>query len=121
MNHVDAAYELLLQRLELVRTRAHLKSKQGGLTVVDQSLLDYVQTQVYGLTPDMNVLDPTIREHVEAFTKKVVFSKLNAGAKASLLKSESSPSKDRAKDKKQRKERLKREAAAKAKLLQQGE
>ena len=45
---------------------------------------------------------------------------LKAGAKA-LLKSESSPSKDRAKDKKQRKERLKREAAAKAKLLQQGE
>jgi hypothetical protein len=118
MNHVDVAHDLLLQRLEVVRTRAHLKSKTGGLTVTDQAMLDYVQTQMYGLTPDMNILDQSVRAHIEAFQKKVIYSKLNAGAKAALTKPSGSPKAD---NKKQRKERLKRDAAAKAKLLQQGE
>ena len=117
-NHMDVAFELLLQRLEVVRTRVHLKSKQGGLTVTDTALLDFVNTQLYGMTPDMNVLDPSVRKHIEAFNKKVLFSKLNAGAKASLLKQDPSHTSPKAKDRKQRKERLKREAAAKAKALQ---
>ena len=119
MNHVDVAHDLLLQRLEVVRTRAHLKSKSGGLTVTDHAMLDYVQTQMYGLTPDMNILDPSIRAHIENFQKKVNFAKLNAGAKAALSKP--APGSPKVADRKQRKERLKREAAAKTKLLQPGE
>ena len=119
MNHVDVAHDLLLQRLEVVRTRAHLKSKQGGLTVTGHAMLDYVQTQMYGLTPDMNILDPSIRSHIENFQKKVNFAKLNAGAKAALSKP--APGSPKVADRKQRKERLKWEAVAKTKLLQPGE
>ena len=68
----------------------------------------------------MNVLDPSIRGHINTFQNKVLFSKLNAGAKAGLFSGKPKTSPRKA-DRNHRKERLKRDAAAKAKLLQPGD
>ena len=115
LNHIDVAYELLTQRLELIRQRAHAKSKPGGATLTDKAMIDYVSNQLYGLNPDIASLDPVIRKHIESFHKKVVFSQLNAGAKAEIgKKTPEDPPKPS--DKKARKERLKRQEAAAKKL-----
>jgi hypothetical protein len=71
---------------------------------------------LYGLNPDIASLDPVIRKHIESFHKKVVFSQLNAGAKAEIGKKATPEDPPKPSDKKARKERLKRQEAAAKKL-----
>ena len=112
-NTLDETTQLLLHRFQIIRTREHLKSAHGALTVGDEALLDYIQTELYGVHPGQHVVDPKIKGLLEAFGQKVLYSKLAAGAKADAGavpggKLEAKTAKQ------QRKDRLAREAAAKA-------
>ena len=112
-NTLEETHSLLLHRLQLVRTRVHLKEAHGGLTVSDTAMLDYVHAGLYGAHPGQVVLDPKMQEFMEKFGQKMVSSKLHVGAKAAVTGNENP--KPTASSKQQRKNRLAREAAAKKK------
>jgi len=114
-NTLDETTSLLLHRFQIIRTREHLKSAHGALTVGDEALLDYIQTELYGVHPGQHVVDPKIKGLLEAFGQKVLYSKLAAGAKADAGAGKTERTTDSSKNaKQQRKDRLAREAAAKA-------
>ena len=75
--------------------------------------MDYIHSELYGVHSGQSVLDPKIQMLLEVFGQKVSYSKLQAGAKADVASSSAvAPVKSA---KQQRKDRIAREAAAKAK------
>lgn len=112
-NTLEETHSLLLHRFQIIVTRVYLKSAHGGLTVGDQALLDYLHTELYGVHPGQHVVDPAIQKLIDAFGAKVVYSKLNAGAKVDAQANAKIAQQPSAKQ--QRKDRLARENAAKAK------
>jgi len=113
-NTLDETTQLLLHRFQIIRTREHLKSAHGTLTTGDEALLDYIQTELYGVHPGQHVVDPKIKGLLESFGQKVLYSKLAAGAKADAGVANPGGKPDAKSAKQQRKDRLEREAAAKA-------
>ena len=61
---------MLLHRFQIIRTRAHLKETHGGLTVGDNALLDFVDTELYGVHQGQQIFDPKIQALIEQFGGK---------------------------------------------------